>query len=1047
MQVLHGTWIPESKENYERGGGFYLWVEKDSGRLGRKNTKIHPRTLKKKDLAEFLKQALGIKKWDSSQTERLLKDRVFALPSLDGWPLKSYELLKYVGEEPPENFELRQWQICCYPLQSGDLLLFLKDLAFLFSYPQTDMLPGNDLQFWIHYAQAFKEVILKDRYIPALQYRALPQKKGRKKSAEESYKLYPAWEIVSEKYEKDVQHYADMMPQICAAGAETSRETPQFFSKKALLRHFSESLLRSLIWNVRTPAAFDKKIAGTLLYECLHPSFSWRPNSRPSTLKDYKQWAGWRTQLSGKHEDAAFTLGFQLHEAASAHEPWHLDFQIHSKKDPSLRISLDDYWYLDSESLKRVRKGFGKEIEKHVLLNLGQAARMYPKIWKGLESERPGGFELSLYEAFDFLKEYAWILEDSGYKVMIPSWWTPKGRRKAKIRVKSSLKKSPKSKSPQAAGSGLLSLDALIEYRYDLSIGGEAVSREEWEELVNAKTPLIKFRGEWMELDPKKMQQMLEFWRDHANENPELNMLGLLKMEADEEMEFEHDDSLRDMLERLRDDHRFELIPDPPKFQGKLRDYQKRGLSWIQYLESLELNGCLADDMGLGKTIQVIARLIHEREEKAEPKPTLLIAPTSVLGNWQKETARFAPHLRAMIHHGSAREKEKKAFLDACAEQDLVISSYALARRDEKLFNAQEWERIVLDEAQNIKNPQAAQTRAILKLKAKHRLALTGTPVENRLLDLWSIFNFLNQGYLGTRAHFRRTFEIPVQKENDLAKTRMLKKLSEPFILRRVKTDKEIIKDLPDKVEQKVYCNLSKEQASLYEAVVKDVSEQIETKDGMERKGLVLSSLMKLKQICNHPAQFLQDNSEFTTERSHKLSRLNDMIEETIENGESLLIFSQFREICESMAQFTREIKHYPTYLIHGGTTRSKRQQLIDDFQNPESDPAVFILSLKAGGVGITLTKANHVFHFDRWWNPAVENQATDRAFRIGQSKNVFVHKFIALGTLEERIDQMIEEKKALSDAIVGSDESWLTELDNESFKDLIALNKRAVLE
>ncbi|MCP4402198.1 MAG: DEAD/DEAH box helicase [bacterium] len=1045
MHVVHGTWIPEGKENYERGGGFYLWVEKDSGSLGKKNTQIHPRALKKKPLAEFMKQELGLREMFSGTTERLVKDRTFTLPSLEERPLKSYELLRYAGEEPPADFELRQWKLCCYPIQSRELLLFLKDLAFLFSYPQADMLLGSDIRFWLHYTQAFKELLLKDQYIPALQYRTLPPGKGRKKKAEDAFMLYPAWEIVSGKYENDLRHYVEVMPQICAGGSEKRRESAQFFSKDTLLRHFSESLLHSIIWSTPRTAKFDKQIADSLLEECIRPSHSKTLGHRQSTLKEYKQWAGWRTQLAGQHNAVPFTLGFQLHEAAVKNDPWHLSFLINSKKDPSLRMSLDDYWYLDPDTRKRTQKGFGKEIEKHVLLNLGQAARMYPKIWDGLETDKPSGFELSLYEAFDFLKEYAWILEDSGYKVMIPSWWTPKGRRKAKIRVKSALK-SPKG-TAKAANSGLLGLDALIEYQYELSVGGKAVSREEWEELVKAKTPLVKFRGEWMELDPKKMQQMLEFWQTHADEKPEMNMLGLLKMQADTEMEFDHDESLRDMIERLRDSRRFELIPDPPKFQGTLRDYQKRGLSWIHYLEQLGLNGCLADDMGLGKTIQVIARLIHEREEKEAPQPTLLIAPTSVLGNWQKETARFAPHLRTMIHHGSAREKEKKAFQAACAEHDMVISSYALARLDEKLFRAQEWERLVLDEAQNIKNPQAAQTKAILKLQAKHRLALTGTPVENRLLDLWSIFNFLNHGYLGTRAHFRRTFEIPVQKENDRAKTQMLKKLSEPFILRRVKTDKEIIKDLPDKVEQKVYCNLSKEQASLYEAVVKDVSEQIETKEGMERKGLVLSSLMKLKQICNHPAQFLQDNSEFTTERSHKFSRLNDMLEETIENGESLLIFSQFREICESMAQFTREVKHYPTYLIHGGITRNKRQSLIEEFQDPESDPAVFILSLKAGGVGITLTKANHVFHFDRWWNPAVENQATDRAFRIGQSKNVFVHKFIAIGTLEEKIDQMIEDKKALSDAIVGSDESWLTELDNESFKDLIALNKRAVLE
>ncbi|MGB3137459.1 MAG: DEAD/DEAH box helicase, partial [Nodosilinea sp.] len=482
--------------------------------------------------------------------------------------------------------------------------------------------------------------------------------------------------------------------------------------------------------------------------------------------------------------------------------------------------------------------------------------------------------------------------------------------------------------------------------------------------------------------------------------------------------------------------------------QGNLRDYQKRGLSWLHYLENLGLNGCLADDMGLGKTIQVIARLVQEREEAAQPvSPTLLIAPTSVVGNWYHEIEKFAPHLRAVVHHGGDRSQEPKAFKAICRSHDLLITSFTLARKDAKLLGDVTWHRIVLDEAQNIKNPKAAQTKAILKLNADHRLALTGTPVENRLMDLWSIFNFLNPGYLGTQAQFRKQFELPIQKENSPTRSATLKKLVEPFILRRLKTDQSIIKDLPDKVEQKLFCNLTAEQASLYEAVLKDVTEQLETTEGIQRKGLILATLTKLKQICNHPRQFLQDESEFTAERSHKLSRLLDMLDEVVAAGESALVFSQFREIGEALEHHLRHTCRYNTYSIHGGTSRPKREQMIAEFQDPDTAPSIFVLSLKAAGVGITLTKANHVFHFDRWWNPAVEDQATDRAFRIGQKKNVFVHKFVAMGTLEERIDQMIEDKKKLAGAIVGADESWLTELDNDAFKQLIALNKSAIMD
>ncbi|WP_446698371.1 DEAD/DEAH box helicase [Anabaena sp. PCC 7938] len=538
------------------------------------------------------------------------------------------------------------------------------------------------------------------------------------------------------------------------------------------------------------------------------------------------------------------------------------------------------------------------------------------------------------------------------------------------------------------------------------------------------------------------------------------------------------------MMAKLQDKSSLEPISDQLNLQGNLREYQKRGVAWLEYLERLGLNGCLADDMGLGKSVQVIARLVQEREllaseeeierggdegdgenkgnkgNKGEKRnrgdrqtklsnvpPTLLIAPTSVVGNWQKEIAKFAPHLQSMIHHGSDRIQTAPEFKTACQQNDVVITSFTLARKDEKLLHSIKWQRIVLDEAQNIKNPKAAQTKAILKLSAKHRLALTGTPVENRLLDLWSIFNFLNPGYLGKEAQFRKSFEIPIQKDNDRIKSSTLKKLVEPLILRRVKTDKSIINDLPDKVEQKLYTNLTKEQASLYEVVVKDVEEKLQTVEGIQRKGLILSTLMKLKQICNHPAQFLQDNSEFSTERSHKLSRLVEMVDEAVSEGESLLIFSQFTEVCEQVEKYIKHNLRCNTYYLHGGTSRPRREKMITEFQEPDTEASVFILSLKAGGVGITLTKANHVFHFDRWWNPAVENQATDRAFRIGQQKNVFVHKFVAIGTLEEKIDQMIEDKKKLANAVVGNDESWLTELDNDAFKQLIALNKSAILE
>ncbi len=1064
MKVLHGSWIPDAESDFVQSGSFCLWVEVPLSKRKTGEEKIHPRHLRKDDLVTFLREELGLKESTRQLQERIFP-QYFALPTVNDQPLPSPELTKYLEAEVPDFYEeLQYWEVDCYQTVAAtktdpshlatavNVVRFLNDVHFLALYNLGEFQLGSDLLFWYHYTQAFKPIILKDQYIPALKYRQLEtktkQKKGRGKSNKSTdFAIYPTWEIVSEEYEENIAKYREYMPPICLAGSSLPRETVEFFEPETLLRHFSEYLLRNLVTHTQSTAAFAKKIADSLIDHCFH---SRKPDASISnaTLPEYQQWLEWKTKIARTQADSSFHLCLQLDSAtANDAENWQMQFLVASKQDPSLKLLLADYWEMNAKTKEGLSKDFGKDFETNLLLNLGYAARMYPNLWRGLECDRPTGLQLSLEEAFDFLKESAWVLEDSGFKVIVPAWYTPAGRRRAKIRLKAS---SSQGKVTKGKTKSYFGLDSLVQYQYSLAIGEEVITRAEWEQLVNAKSPLVHFRGQWMELDQDKMQQLLEFWQSHGDEKPEMTLLEFLQKsaEAGDEWEVEHDQALSGMMAKLQDKSQLEPISELANLQGTLREYQKRGVSWLHYLEHLGLNGCLADDMGLGKSVQVIARLVQEREKQEKSLlPTLLIAPTSVVGNWQKEIIKFAPQLKAIVHHGGDRISKIPDFQAACQDCDVVISSFTLARKDQKLFNSVAWQRIVLDEAQNIKNPKAAQTKAILKLSAKHKLALTGTPVENRLLDLWSIFNFLNPGYLGKQAQFRKSFEVPIQKDNDKVKSITLKKLVEPLILRRLKTDKSIINDLPDKVEQKLYTNLTKEQASLYEVVVKDVEEKLQEAEGIERKGLMLSTLMKLKQICNHPAQFLQDNSEFSARRSHKLSRLSQMSEEAISEGESLLVFSQFTEICQGIEKYLKHNLHCNTYYLHGGTNRKRREKMITEFQDSETEPSVFILSLKAGGVGITLTKANHVFHFDRWWNPAVEDQATDRAFRIGQKKNVFVHKFVSIGTLEERIDQMIEDKKKLSSAVIGSDESWLTELDNNAFKKLISLNKSAVLE
>jgi SNF2 family DNA or RNA helicase len=1067
MKILHGTWIPKSGTDFVRTGAFYLWVEtdtiadRDRDKSIDSNISRHPQHLVMTELREFLADSLGIQPINHRQFPEVFSSQYFLLPSHHDRPLPSLELARYLETDLPDTFDLGYWQIDCYQIATlndsklvSNVTKLLKDIHFLTINDLTEVQMGADLLFWYHYTQSLRQVILKDQYIPALRYHPIEQvpaksaKKTKKNISAPIAEIYPAWEIISEQYTADIDRYSELMPLACVSGFSTIPDAPILYDRAALLKHFSTCLLTEIIANTPSTATVDKQIDGSLLQMCWQQTGALPGN----IIEIYEKWQTWRDKIARSQSTTNFYLCFHLQEPLQPEKPWILSFQVAAKNDPSRRVPTDAYWELKGETLKSFQQQFGADFEQHLLMNLGYAARIYPKLWAGLETDKPTQLKLSTEETLDFLKESAWILEDAGYKVIIPAWWTPQGRRRAKLKLKATGRK--------ASGGGkkksYFSFDTIVEYHYELAIGNESVSTSEWQELVDNQSQLVQFRGQWLELDQSKMQEMLAFWQKNQADTPELDLLDLMKLAAREnsdiEVDFDRDELLSEIMGTLGDKSRIEVLPEPKLFNGKLREYQQRGVAWLNYLESLGLNGCLADDMGMGKTVQVIARLVQERElataeELAALPPTLLIAPTSVVSNWQKEIYKFAPHLRSLIHHGSQREQDLKVFKNNLQACDVLITSFTLARKDEKLFGGVEWQRLVVDEAQNLKNPKAAQTKAINKIPAQHRLALTGTPVENRLLDLWSIFNFLNPGYLGKEAQFRKLFEVPIQRENDRVQSVTLKKLVEPFILRRVKTDPAIIQDLPDKVEQKLYCNLTKEQAALYEATVKDVEDKLNDVEGIQRKGLILSTMLKLKQICNHPRQFLQDNSDFTPERSHKLDRLTEMVKEVVAEGESLLVFTQFTDIGEALVKYCKSTLRANTYYIHGGTSRDKREQMITSFQDPDTEPTIFILSLKAGGVGITLTKANHVFHFDRWWNPAVEDQATDRAFRIGQKKNVFVHKFVTLGTLEEKIDEMIEDKKKLAGSIVGADESWLTELDNNAFKKLIALNRDTIMD
>jgi SNF2 family DNA or RNA helicase len=511
----------------------------------------------------------------------------------------------------------------------------------------------------------------------------------------------------------------------------------------------------------------------------------------------------------------------------------------------------------------------------------------------------------------------------------------------------------------------------------------------------------------------------------------------------------------------FKGDERYTQVDQPERFQGTLRPYQQQGLSWLAFLDRFGLGGCLADDMGLGKTVQLIALLQHERQ-KAQGRvvgPTLLVCPMSVVGNWNRELHRFAPELVVHVHHGLERPQGEK-FVETALAADIVVTTYALVVRDKDSLGRVHWRRVVLDEAQHIKNPPTKQTASIRALRTSHRIALTGTPVENRLSELWSILEFCTPGYLGTQGDFRRRFAAPIERHKDRRQADRLKNLVRPFVLRRLKTDPTVISDLPPLVESRQNVPLTAEQAQLYDSVVNDMLNRVDNADGMKRRGLVLSALVKLKQVCNHPAHFLRqgaDDDEVPlpklapgdklSARSGKAMRLMEMLEEVVATGDRALVFTQYRQMGHLLVAMIRQELDSEAQFLHGGTPQAKREALIERFQSNDPTCPIFVLSLKAGGVGLNLTAANHVFHFDRWWNPAVENQATDRAFRIGQHRTVHVHKMISEGTLEERIDQMIEQKTELAQQIIGSGESWLTELSTGQLRDLLTLRRDTLEE
>ena len=971
---------------------------------------------------------------------------VIWLPTAAGVPVPSSEIIA----ERPEQGEtsLAPWLVAILFLHTGEVVKLLRAIGGK-RMAAPGVIAGADLACWSDVLRLAGSVVARQQFLPGVEAdrevygdprQQIDSRAGRWLPAVEEHEKYRAvWNPVPlEEDVKRLDSIADRLPWSGLALSYCGEKAPPEKSPGAVagqvLADMVDNLVRS---SCSVPAErTDKSQYRESIHDhWLHAltSKSGKVTGSQDTHHLARRVTEWRRPMA-MSMDSPYRLCFRLEEPdGESGGGWYMRCLLQSKRDPSLVIPTEDFW----EGRVRAPGGEGRGMKEFLLVSMGQASGISPSVAAGLESGL-AGTALDTAGAYRFLTEEAAALEQAGYGIMLPAWWTARRR----ISIRAGIKNYR-----MRAGSSI-PMERVFEFNWEAALGDDRITLDELEGLAEMKAHLVRVRGQWMEAGGGEIRSAIKFLRSGPRRG---TLRDIVMMEAGGAGEHAGldvgigyaPDSVERMLERLGGGAKLERMDPPKGFDGTLRPYQVHGYSWLAFLQEWGLGGCLADDMGLGKTVQVLA-LIQRYRESGHGRPVLLICPMSVIENWRKEVARFTPGLSAMVHHGASRSSGAR-FAQEAEGHALVISSYGLAHRDAPSLKAVKWGGIVLDEAQNIKNPDTRQAQAVRLLDGGFRFALTGTPVENSVGDLWSIMEFLNPGFLGSRAQFERNFFVPIQARRDRRAAERLKRATGPFVLRRLKTDKSVITDLPDKMEMKVYCTLTREQASLYSSVLGEAEREIASSEGIKRRGAILGVLSKLKQVCNHPAHFLKDNSAVPG-RSGKLARLTEMLAEVVEAGDRALIFTQFAEMGHILRRHAQETFGLEVPFLHGGVPRAHRDRMIERFQDGGGGPGIFVLSLKAGGTGLNLTAASHVFHFDRWWNPAVEDQATDRAFRIGQTRNVQVRKLVCSGTLEERIDDMMERKKQVSEEVVGTGEGWLTELSNDDLKKVLALSREAAV-
>ncbi|MBB2743893.1 UNVERIFIED_ORG: superfamily II DNA or RNA helicase [Microbispora rosea subsp. rosea] len=1008
MIVIHAAW---------NGGKLVLWAEETAGAepvASRAEVRPHPFAAPASTLAAELPR------WGDAAAEAAGKavsgEAVLLLPSSATSPLPSPETgLRITARRA----RISSWRVPALLIEPGPALRLLTGA---FEPPPA---AGPSLRYLTVVAAHARDLVRRGRVLPQLV------------AEDDGYAA--RWRpVLTGAHADRVRELAAAMPPACRAvgeerpSAHVLIEALAGLADVAVRQALPERLLGGHRPGPRSPLADRWTVALTGDTAALPGA---RREEAEALARPLEDWFRAAHQLDGPVKVCFRLVEPLLAEEQPGHEAgagaWRVEFALQSAEDPSLYVPAPLVWAGES------MPGLPGRPDETLLAGLGRAARLYPTIDHALREARPTHVGLDVEGAFHFLRHAAPLLQSAGFGVQLPAW---AGRTRLGLKLTARSRSGPGAAADQGFG-----LAQLVDFRAELAVGDETISEAELADLARLKVPLVRLRGQWVELDARQLGAALKAVERRGSDRMTIGeVIQEVVHGGDDELplvEVDADGLLGDLLSGEAD-RRLEPVATPAAFHGTLRPYQERGLAWLSFMSRIGLGGILADDMGLGKTAQTLSLLVNEREQEEQVGATLLVCPMSLLSNWQKEAARFAPSLDVYLHHGTGRLRDEE-LAERVGVADLVLTTYGTALRDRDALARFSWARIVCDEAQAIKNAAARQAQAVRSLPARTRLALTGTPVENHLAELWSIMEFCNPGLLGSARAFRDRYQEPIERRGDEVATTALKRATGPFVLRRLKTDKTIISDLPDKMEMKVWCTLTPEQASLYQAVVEDMMDRIAGSEGIERRGNVLAAMTRLKQVCNHPAHLLKDGSRLTG-RSGKLARLEELAEEILSEGDKALVFTQYAEFGSMLQPYLAARLDRPVLWLHGGLPKKTRDALVERFQT-EDEPMIFLLSLKAAGTGLNLTAANHVVHVDRWWNPAVENQATDRAFRIGQTRNVQVRKFICAGTLEERIDEMIERKKALAESVVGTGEDWIAGLSTAELRELFRLSPEAV--